>query len=118
MTDRTAIELVTRRLTEALEALESAVDRRTEIDRSRAILTEQVHALDADRAKLAADLDTQTARARELESANRDIARRLDAAMENIRQVLDSEILDSQVPDSQAPEQQASEIPTPDRRAG
>ena len=90
MTDQTAIDSATKRLTQALDALDAAVERRLEIDRSRAILTEQVHALDADRARLAAELDSQTARARRLETANRDIARRLDAAMENIRLVLDA----------------------------
>ena len=69
--------------------LEAAVDRRIEIDRSADAAAEQVHALDADRSKLAAELDAQTAQARELEAANREIARRLDAAMENIRLVLD-----------------------------
>ena len=91
MTDQTAIEQVTRRLTQALDALDAAVERRIEIDRSRTILVEQMHALDADRAKLAADLDKETARARRLETANRDIARRLDAAMENIRHVLEAQ---------------------------
>jgi hypothetical protein len=71
--------------------LDAAVERRIEIDRSRAILTEQVHALDADRSKLAADLDVQLAKVRSLESANREIGRRLDAAMENIRLVLESQ---------------------------
>jgi chromosome segregation ATPase len=91
MTDQTNIEAATKRLMQALDGLESAIDRRAEIDKSRAILTEQVHALDADRSRLAADLDTQTARARKLEAANRDIARRLDTAMENIRSVLDTQ---------------------------
>jgi hypothetical protein len=91
MTDQNAIDTATRRLTQALDALDSAVDRRIEIDRSRAILTDQIHALDVDRASLAADLDTETARARRLETANRDIARRLDAAMDSIRLVLDAQ---------------------------
>jgi hypothetical protein len=91
MTDQTAIDAATKRLTEALDALEAAVDRRTEIDRSRTILTEQVHALDADRAKLASELDSEMARARRLETANRDIATRIDTAMENIRQVLNTQ---------------------------
>ena len=90
MTDLTAIDSATRRLIQALDLLEAAVDRRLEIDRSRAILTEQVHALDIDRAKLAADLDSQLARSRRLETANRDVARRLDAAMDNIKLVLDA----------------------------
>ncbi len=75
MTDQTAIESATRRFTQALDMLDAAVDRRIEIDRSRTLLIEQVHALDADRSKLAADLDAQTAKARRLETANRDIAR-------------------------------------------
>jgi len=91
MTDQTAIEQATSRLTTALEALDAAVDRRIEIDRSRTILVEQMHALDADRAKLAADLDKETAKARRLETANRDVARRLDSAMDNIRHVLESQ---------------------------
>ena len=91
MTDQIAIESATRRFTQALDMLDAAVDRRVEIDHSRTLLVEQVHALDADRSKLAADLDAQTAKARKLETANRDIAARLDAAMENIRLVLESQ---------------------------
>jgi len=91
MTDQNAIDSATRRFTQALDMLDAAVDRRIEIDRSRALLVEQVHALDADRSKLAADLDAQTAKTRKLEATNRDIAARLDAAMENIRMVLESQ---------------------------
>ncbi len=91
MTDPNLIEAATRRLSLALDQLEAAAERRMEIERSRTILTEQVHALDADRSKLAADLDVETARARRLEAANRDIAGRLDAAMQNIRSVLEGE---------------------------
>ncbi len=91
MTDLSAIESATRRLAQALDLLDAAVERRVEIDRSRAILTEQVHALDADRSKLAADLDAQLAKVSGLEAANRDIARRLEAAMENIRHVLEAQ---------------------------
>ncbi|MSP44566.1 MAG: DUF4164 family protein [Xanthobacteraceae bacterium] len=91
MTDQATIDSATRRLTQALDMLDAAVDRRIEIDRSRALLVEQNLALDADRSKLAADLDNETAKARRLEAANRDIARRLDAAMENIRLVLEAQ---------------------------
>jgi hypothetical protein len=90
MTDQT-IDSATRRFTQALDMLDAAVDRRLETDRSRALLVEQNHALDADRSRLAAELDSQTAKARRLETANRDIARRLDAAMENIRLVLEAQ---------------------------
>ena len=91
MTDQAEIESATRRLSQALDMLDAAVERRIEIERSRTILAEQVHALDADRSKLAADLDEQLGKVRGLESANREIARRLDAAMENIRLVLESQ---------------------------
>ena len=91
MTDQTELESATLRLSQALDLLDAAVERRIEIDRGRTILTEQVHALDADRSKLAADLDVQLGKVRSLELANRDIARRLDAAMENIRLVLESQ---------------------------
>jgi hypothetical protein len=90
MTEQTAIEQATRRLSEALDALDAAVERRIDGDRERAALGEQVHALAADRSKLAADLDGQLARSRQLEASNRDIARRIDAAMENVRLVLES----------------------------
>jgi hypothetical protein len=91
MSEQTAIERATRRLAQALDQLDAAVERRVEIERSRGVLTQQVHALDADRSRLAADLDTQMSRVRELETANRDIARRLDAAMDNIKLVLDAQ---------------------------
>jgi Domain of unknown function (DUF4164) len=91
MTDLDEIDFATRRLTEALDALDAAVDRRIEIDRTRAMLSEQVHTLDADRSKLAAELDIALARTRRLETANREIASRLDAAMKNISVVLDTQ---------------------------
>ena len=47
--------------------------------------------LGSDRAKLAAELDAQASRARRLETVNRDIARRLDAAIENVRAVLETQ---------------------------
>jgi hypothetical protein len=83
------MEIATRRLAHALEMLDAAIDRRLEKERNEARLSEQLHAIGADRSRLAAELDVQTARSRQLETANREIARRLDAAMKNIRSVLD-----------------------------
>ncbi len=88
MTDQTDIDAATTRLTRALDALDAAVDRRLEADRDEARLADQIHTLGVDRARLAAELDAQTARSRTLETANRDIARRLDVAIDNIRSVL------------------------------
>jgi chromosome segregation ATPase len=90
MSDPSAIEQATRRLKDALESLESAVDRRVECDRDAAALNAQVHAFETDRARLAAELDAVAARSRELETTNREVAQRLDEAIEGIRGVLES----------------------------
>src|SRR5262249_14442828 len=89
MSDTSVIEAATRRLTLALDALEAAAEERREVDLGEDNLMAQVHALDDDRSRLASDLPTAMARARSLESTNRDIARRLDAAIRTIRSVLD-----------------------------
>ena len=91
MSEQTAIETATRRLTQALDALEAAAERRIEAEAAGVQLADRLHAVDADRSKLAAELDTQAARARQLEAANRDIARRLDAAIKSIRSVVDGQ---------------------------
>ena len=89
MNDGQLIETATRRLTQALDALEAAVERRREADRSESALAAQVQALGDDRSRLAADLDAASARAKRLETANRDVARRLDATMQSIRAVIE-----------------------------
>ena len=88
MADASAIDAATKRLALALDALEAALDRRRQADRGQEVLGAQIQALGADRSRLAADLDAQTARARRLESVNREIAGRLDAAIETIRSVV------------------------------
>jgi hypothetical protein len=90
MTDASAIEAATKRLSAALDALEGALERRRDTDRGENALAAQVHALGSDRSKLASDLDTVTARARTLEATNREIAQRIDTAVENIRSVLEA----------------------------
>ena len=89
MTDTSAIDAATKRLTLALDALDAAVQRRRAADRSERGLAEQLHVLGVDRSRLAADLDAAVARARGLETANREIARRLDGAIATIRSVLE-----------------------------
>jgi hypothetical protein len=90
MTDTEAIDAASRRLALALDALSAAVERRHEAERAEVSLTVQLHALGADRALLASHLDAATARARKLETANREVARRLDAAIDTIRTVLEA----------------------------
>jgi uncharacterized membrane protein YccC len=90
MTEQSAIDLAVKRLAQALDALDAAVDRRREADRGAEALAAQVQALGVDRSKLAAALDGETARSRKLETINREIAARLDTAIAGIQAVLDS----------------------------
>ena len=90
MSDQNAVDGAVKRLALALDALDAAVERRREADSGAEALGVQVHALGVDRTRLAAALDGETARARKLESTNREIATRLDAAMASIQSVLDA----------------------------
>ena len=81
-TAQSAIDLAVKRLALALDALDAAVERRREADRGEEALAAQVQALGLDRARLASTLDGETARARRLETTNREIAQRLDALSE------------------------------------
>ena len=84
------IDAATRRLMTALDALESAVERRREADRDENELAVRIQALGADRSRLADELDGSLVKSRRLERTNREIAERLDAAIGTIRSVLDA----------------------------
>ncbi len=88
MSETDSIEIASRRLALALEALEAAAERRGETDRGQEALVTQVHAFGFDRARLASELDHATARSRGLETANREVAQRIAQAIETIRGVL------------------------------
>ncbi|HEY7246845.1 MAG TPA: DUF4164 family protein [Xanthobacteraceae bacterium] len=88
MSEPSPIETASKRLARALDALAAAVDRRQSADRGEQTLAGQLHALAADRSRLAADLDAVAARARALETINRDVAQRLEGAMGTIRTML------------------------------
>src|SRR5215468_7401930 len=85
------IDSATRRLMQALDALESAVERRREADRDEDELATRIQALGADRSRLADELDTSLVKSRKLERASREIAERLDHAIGTIRDVLGGE---------------------------
>jgi hypothetical protein len=85
------IDAATRRLMVALDALESAVERRREADRDEDELATRIQALGADRSRLADELDTSLVKSRKLERTNREIAEKLDAAIGTIRDVLGGE---------------------------
>ena len=86
------IDAATKRLMSALDALESAVERRREADRDEDELATRIQALGADRSRLADELDTSLVKSRKLERVNREIAEKLDAAIGTIREVLKAEV--------------------------
>ncbi|MEM9732757.1 MAG: DUF4164 domain-containing protein [Pseudomonadota bacterium] len=78
------------RLNGALDGLDKAVD--AAVERSAVVRSadEQVQRMADDRARLANDLDSATARAERLSSVNSEVSRRLVGAMETVRAVMDS----------------------------
>ena len=88
MTEPNAIDAASKRLALALDALAAAVERRRVADRGEETLNAQLHALGTDRSRLASELDAAAARAKVLETTNREVAQRLDAAIDTIRSVL------------------------------
>ena len=88
MSETDSIEIASRRLSLALEALEAAAEQRRTTRRNDEALAAHIHALDTDRARLAGELDHATARSRGLEVVNREVAQRIDGAIETIRRVL------------------------------
>ncbi len=82
------IDEAVRRLQSALDLLEGAVERRLEGAREVTDLESELHRLGSDRSRLAQSLDAAEARSARIEDANREVSRRLVAAMESIREVL------------------------------
>ena len=77
------------RLSRAMDAVEAAAS--TRLDREQDFLDSEaeIQRMNADRTRLAHELDQSEARADRLETANREVSRRLVTAMETIRAVLD-----------------------------
>ncbi|HWK86436.1 MAG TPA: DUF4164 family protein [Xanthobacteraceae bacterium] len=82
------MEEALQRLEAALDALESAVDKAAGDSREREQLQNQLQAFGQDRTRLSTDLQRLKARSEDLETANREVSRRLDQAAETIRSVL------------------------------
>ena len=89
MTGEATLKEVIGRLGRAIEALEGAVAARLENEQDYSEAEAEVQRMNADRAKLASELDNSEARAERLEEANKEVSRRLVTAMETIRAVLD-----------------------------
>ena len=88
MTGSSLIDEALQRLSGAIERLEGAIDRRLETADQVTSLEGELHQLGTDRSQLAQSLDAAEARSARLEEANREVSRRLVAAMESIREVL------------------------------
>jgi len=88
-TNRTSgLNQAVKRVDDALDALDAALEARLDTDRRGGAFTEQVHVFNIDRSRLASELDEARARARELETSNREATRRIDEAMSAIRAVI------------------------------
>ena len=84
----TSVEAALARLEAAMSKLEDVVERRIEADRALSGKDVEVQALSDDRSRLAEELDASYARFARLETANRDVSKRLDQAIDTIRLVL------------------------------
>lgn len=89
MTGETTLKEIIGRLGRAIDSLENAVDGRLETAGDFVEAEAEVQRMNADRARLAQELDKSEARAERLSEANKEVSRRLVAAMETIRAVLD-----------------------------
>jgi hypothetical protein len=88
MADSSRINEMMQRLDAALQSLETALEGRLDQARNSAELEDELHRIGLDRSRLAQSLDSSEARAAGLEEINREVSRRLVAAMESIRGVL------------------------------
>lgn len=85
----TPLQMATARLEATLKRLEAAVDAQVEREAIVRGVEEEIQRMTADRGRLAGELDTALFRTERLEQTNRDVSRRLVAAMETIRSVLE-----------------------------
>ena len=89
MPAKATIDEALARLARSLDVFEASLNRRLEADKTVASMEDELQRLGADRSQLAQTLDEAEARSARLESANKEVSRRLVAAMESIRVVLD-----------------------------
>jgi hypothetical protein len=89
MTGEATLKEIINRLGRAIDTLENAIDGRLEAAGDFVEAEAEVQRMNADRARLAQELDKSEARAERLSEANKEVSRRLVAAMETIRAVLD-----------------------------
>ena len=81
-----------RRMRAAIDLLEAALERRARRDASRRDADEELALMQDDRARLAVELDGALDRARALEAANAEAAKRLAQASAALDQLIESAI--------------------------
>ena len=89
MTAETTLKEAIARLGKAIEGLENAGAERLDHEQDYSEAEAEVQRMNADRSRLAQELDVSEGRAERLEEANKEVSRRLVTAMETIRAVLD-----------------------------
>lgn len=89
MSGDTTLKEAISRLGKAVTSLEGAVEARLEREENFAEADAEVQRMNADRARLAQEIDKSEARAARLAEVNSEVSRRLVSAMETIRAVLD-----------------------------
>lgn len=89
MASETKVTAALDRLRQSLAGLENAIDQRFEREQDFSEAQAEVARMNADRSRLAQELDQAQDRANRLEEANREVSRRLVTSMETIRAVLD-----------------------------
>jgi chromosome segregation ATPase len=82
------LDAALKRLAAALDRLDAASERRAKADALRTNLEDELAVMQDDRSRLAVELDGAIARAKSLELANDEVARRLNGASAEIREVL------------------------------
>ena len=89
MSAQTSLDAAASRLQKALQRLDQATEGRVARERIVHEAEEEVQRQTADRGRLAAELDGALAKVERLDQVNREVSRRLVAAMETIRSVLE-----------------------------
>jgi len=89
MSGEATLKEVLARLGKAMDQLETSVLARLEHEQDYSEAEAEVQRLNADRSRLALELDNSEAKSERLEDANKEVSRRLVTAMETIRAVLD-----------------------------
>jgi chromosome segregation ATPase len=82
------LDTALKRLAAALDRLDAASERRAKADALRTNLEDELAVMQDDRSRLAVELDGAIARAKSLELANDEVARRLNHASAEIKAVL------------------------------